>query len=90
MSLQCRSHSCGFVTIGEEEGTTPPPIPTSSAFFASTSLLLLFLSCSSTADNVWTNSALAAEANHVVYRSTGSNSTGSWVWSAPVIDVDLD
>ena len=48
------------------------------------------ITSTSTADNVWTNSALAAEANHVVYRSTGSNSTGSWVWSAPVIDVDLD
>ena len=48
------------------------------------------ITSTSSADNVWTNTALAAEANHVVYRSTGSNSTGSWVWSAPVIDVDLD
>lgn len=48
------------------------------------------ITSTSSADNVWTNTALAAEGNHVVYRSTGSNSTGSWVWSAPVIDVDLD
>lgn len=48
------------------------------------------ITSTSSADNVWTNTALAAETNHVVYRSTGSNSTGSWVWSAPVIDVDLD